>query len=200
MKRSLKALVAPFMKRLVHRPRGMSLGKDSYFRRPWYITNPDRIEIGARARIGRHVVINAMGSYEGVAQNGHVRLGDDVYLGSYTQIHAMNPLEIGDGVVISEHVYISDTSHRIDPREGLIMKQPLETKGPVRIGRHVFLGYGCSILPGVTLGDHAVVGARALVTRDVPPYSLVAGSPARVIKTFDNDTGRWESVNRKAEA
>ena len=62
------------------------------------------------------------------------------------------------------------------------------TKGDVRIGSDVWLGDGCTILSGVTIGDGAAVGARAVVARDVPPYAVVAGNPARVIRTrFPDD-------------
>jgi acetyltransferase-like isoleucine patch superfamily enzyme len=178
-------------KRLLFRPRGMRMGPGSVFRRPWNIKNPDRIVTGERARIGRHVVMNALSDYEGLPQDGHIVLGHDVYIGGYSQLHAMNRVEIGDGCVLSEHVYVSDIAHGLDPRAGLIMKQPLESKGPVRIGRHVFIGYGCSILPGVTLGDHCIVGTRSTVTRSFPAYSMIGGAPARLLKVFDQARGEW---------
>jgi acetyltransferase-like isoleucine patch superfamily enzyme len=178
-------------KRLLFRPRGLRMGESSVFRRPWNIKNPNRIVTGDRARIGRHVVLNALNDYEGRPQDGHIVLGNDVYIGGYSQIHAMNLVEIGDGCVLSEHVYVSDIAHGLDPRAGLIMKQPLESKGPVRLGRHVFIGYGCSVLPGVSLGDHCIVGTRSTVTRSFPAYSMIGGAPAKLLKVFDHARGEW---------
>lgn len=106
----------------------------------------------------------------------------------------MDLVEIGSGCVLSEHVYVSDIAHGLDPRGGFIMEQPLESKGPVRIGKNVFIGYGCSILPGVTLGDHCVVGTRSVVTHSFPAYSMIAGSPARVVKQYNPITGQWDKL------
>ena len=189
----LNQRIKQLAKRLLFRPRGLRMGEGSVFRRPWNIKNPARIVTGLRARIGRHVVFNALNNYEGVPQDGRIVLGDDVYIGGYTQIHAMHLVDIGNGSVLSEHVYISDIAHGLDPRAGLIMKQQLESKGPVHIGRDVFIGYGCSILPGVSLGDHCIVGTRSIVTRSFPAYSMIGGAPARLLKVFDHNRGTWVS-------
>ncbi len=178
-------------KRLILRPRGVRMGEGSVWRRPWNIKNPDRITTGERVRIGRHVVFNALSDYEGLPQNGRITLGNDVYIGGYSQVHAMGTVDIGDGCVLSEHVYVSDIAHGLDPRAGLIMKQPLVSKGPVRIGRHVFIGYGCSILPNVSLGDHCIVGTRSTVTKSFPAYSMIGGSPARLLKVYNTERGEW---------
>lgn len=179
------------VKNLLYRPRGVAMGPDSWVMLPRWLHQRDRIRLGARCTIGRFAIFNPMAEYGGVPQAGCIHLGDDVYVGGFSQIHAMFTLEIGDGAVLSEHVYVSDTAHGLNPQAGPIMAQPLESKGPVRIGRHVFIGFGASVLPGVTLGDHCVVGARSVVTRSFPAYSMVAGQPARLVKVFDHGRGQW---------
>ena len=97
--------------------------------------------------------------------------------------------------MLSEQVYISDNSHGYDPNAGPILKQPLETKGPVLIGPGCFLGYRAVIMSGVELGAHCVVGANSVVTRSFPSFSMVAGCPARLVKRFDPATSRWLKVS-----
>jgi acetyltransferase-like isoleucine patch superfamily enzyme len=58
---------------------------------------------------------------------------------------------------------------------------------PIQVGRNVWIGFDCVVLPGVTIGEGSVVGARSVVTRDVPPFTLVAGNPAREIRKIEND-------------
>ena len=150
--------------------------------------------MGADCFIGRMAVINPLVRYGEQPQQGEIVLGDNVYIGGFCQLHAMQRLEIGDGCVLSEHVYVSDLAHGLDPLGPPIMEQPIESKGPVKIGKRVFIGYGCSVLPGVSLGDHCIVGTRSVVTRSFPAYSMIAGSPARLIKRFNLETRKWEAA------
>lgn len=170
------------------------MGVDSLVMIPRWIHHPTRITIGDSCFIGRFSVLHPLGEYALQPLNGRIKIGNNVYIGGYCQIHAMDLVEIGSGCVLSEHVYVSDIAHGLDPRGGFIMEQPLESKGPVRIGKNVFIGYGCSILPGVTLGDHCVVGTRSVVTHSFPAYSMIAGSPARVVKQYNPITGQWDKL------
>ena len=187
----MKTLLKRWVKSLVYRPRGVTMGSNSWVLRPRWVHNPERVRMGQDCFIGRFAVLHPLASYGDQVCDGRIELGDDVYIGGYAQLHSMGRLEIGDGCVLSEHVYISDIAHGLRPDRGLIMKQPLESKGPVRIGRHVFIGFGSAILPGVTLGDHCIVGTHSVVTRSFPAYSMVAGMPARCIKVFDPVVQDW---------
>ena len=106
-------------------------------------------------------------------------------------------ITIGNYVLISSNVQIYTSSHPVLPQERLIFKN---TKGtgsffktfalPVKIQDNVWIGGGCIILPGVTIGKNSVIGAGSVVTRSIPENSVAVGNPCRVIRQFDcHDTG-----------
>ena len=117
-----------------------------------------------------------------------LRLGDDVQINAFTHIFAGGGVTIGDGTLISAHCSISSVPH---PKNSLTRHRVKRSDDPVEplhrpvvLGKNVWLGMGAIILPGVTVGDHAIVGAGAVVTRDVPEKTVVAGNPARVLQTL----------------
>lgn len=193
---SLRSLVKTWL----HRPPGSigSIGKDSIIFRPRRLDHPECIFVGEHTEINRHSYISALRSYPGnpgKIYTPRITFGDHVFVGHYCCITAIGEITIGDGCVLSEHVYISDQGHGVDPEAGLIMQQPLYEKGPVRIGAHTFLGYRSCVLPGVQLGEHCVVGANAVVTTSFPAYSMVAGVPARLIRRYSMTEKKWITVS-----
>ena len=90
-------------------------------------------------------------------------------------------------------MYITDHVHGFNPEGGLVREQPLVCKGDVIVGAHSFIGYRVSILSGVHLGKHCVVGANSVVTRSFPDYSMIAGIPARLLKRYSLETHTWVS-------
>lgn len=167
------------------------LGNESYVRLPRRLEGAQFIEIGERVTIHSHSWINAISHFAGRNYQPRITIGNDVQIGHYVCITAIDEIMIGEGCLFSEYVYVSDSSHGINPESGLLTKQPLESKGPVRIGAHCFIGYRTSILPGVELGDHCIVGAHSVVTHSFPAYSMVAGVPARCIKTYSPISKVW---------
>lgn len=106
----------------------------------------------------------------------NIRLGQGVFLNYNCVILDVAEVSIGDGTQIGPAVQIYAADH---PRDPQARAQGLESARPVRIGRNVWIGGGAIILPGVTIGDDAVVGAGSVVTRDVPAGATVVGNPAR---------------------
>ena len=93
---------------------------------------------------------------------------------------ARGGITIDDDVMLAANVQLLSNNHDEYDRQVLICK-------PIHIKRGAWIGAGASILPGVTVGEYAIVGAGAIVTKDVPDYSVVVGSPARVVKTLDEN-------------
>ncbi len=131
-----------------------------------------------------------------VGSHGRVTLGDYVLLNG-ARIICDAEIEIGDHSLISWNVVLMDT-YRL-PFDPIERQRQLERvpgrlprridaevlARPIRIGRNVWIGFDACVLPGVTIGEGAIVGARSVVTQDVPPYCVVAGNPARLIKQLD---------------
>jgi acetyltransferase-like isoleucine patch superfamily enzyme len=146
----------------------------------------DAVTIGQYSVIAGHLQVFAHG--------GSIRIGDWVFVGSGSHVWSAAEVVIGHRVLISHHVSIVDTSsHPIDAVARFAQTQAILTDGhprtdpgldsaPVRIGDDAWISYGASILRGVTIGEGAIIGAAAVVTRDVPPWSVVVGNPARVIR------------------
>ncbi len=110
---------------------------------------------------------------------GRLTIGAGVFVNQGVTIHAAAGIAIGDDVMIGDLVAVYDTNfHEVDPAAGVVTK-------PVEIGRNVWIGRGAVVLPGVTIGEHSVVAAGAVVSADVPPRSVVAGNPARVVREVD---------------
>ncbi|MBN2686053.1 MAG: acyltransferase [Pontiellaceae bacterium] len=108
-----------------------------------------------------------------------MEIGDNTYLSANALVRAEKHIKIGDNCAISWNVTIVDSDFHAFEVDGELVQRVKE----VIIGNHVWIGSHAIILKGVTIGDYAVIGAGSVVTKDVPPYSAVAGNPAKVIKT-----------------
>ena len=178
-----------------------SIGANSLVGLPRLLEGQRNIIIGSRCVIRDGAWLGAYSELypELDPQTPRILIEDDVYIGFSACITAIRNVQICQGTLISNDFYASDHSHEYDPRRGSPRYQGIYSKGAVKIGSNCFLGYRVSVMPGVTLGDHCVVGAHSVVACSFPPFSMVAGVPARLIKTFNFGTGVWEAVTRMSE-
>jgi acetyltransferase-like isoleucine patch superfamily enzyme len=112
---------------------------------------------------------------------GTLTLGDKSVLARDISINCYLDVEIGDSALIADAVYISDFDHKFADLERPIKDQGI-TKARVRVERDVWLGTKVTVCRGVVIGEGAVVGANAVVTRDLPPFAVAVGAPARIIR------------------
>ena len=109
----------------------------------------------------------------------------DVIIGDHTRVGLHNtvigPVTIGSHVNLAQGITVTALNHNFAEKDIRIDEQGVSTN-PVNIGNDIWIGANAVILPGVTIGDHAVVAAGAVVTKDIPPHTLVAGVPAKIIK------------------
>lgn len=175
------------------RPESCRLGTGSVLGAPRLLEGAAGIALGARCMVrpGAWLGVYPIPGDADAAAAG-IAFGDDTYLGFYACLTAVERIDIGGGCVISDHFFASDHTHNFDPRHGSPRYQSLSSKGPVAIGRNCFIGYRVTVMPGVTLGEHCVVGAHSVVTHSFPACSMVAGAPARLLKTFDFTSGAWQ--------
>lgn len=132
-------------------------------------------------RIGEGVIISRCTYIQ--SKCGNIDIGDYCSIGVQCYISAVNDVTIGKHVLVAGQCYIGGGRYPME-RNGIPMKeQGAFSNGPVVIGDDVWIGAGVKILDNVTVGEGAILGAGAVVTKDVPPYAIVAGVPAKVIST-----------------
>lgn len=161
------------------------IGINSRISAPYKLYNKKYITIGSNFSTLHNTRIEAFDEYYGVKFFPEIKIGDNVTLNSDCHIGCINRVEIGNNVLIASRVYISDHNHGyIDERDldTYPYLRPLYSKGSVVIEDNVWVGEGVCILPGVTIGRNSIIGANSVVNKDVPPNSVVAGVPARIIK------------------
>lgn len=139
------------------------------------VSNAGRLMIGDRFR----VVARPQRTEISVGPRGELVIGDDVFVNWGASISAQTRVVIGDGCLIGADVMVMDCDYH-DP----VTKASTTEGAPIVLEDHVWLGNKSIVLKGVTIGRHAVVAAGAVVTKDVPPGVVVAGVPARVVRSL----------------
>lgn len=113
--------------------------------------------------------------------DGFIDISDDVILSRGVHLVAFDNISIGEGSMIGEYTSIRDANHTFGP--DIQPRYAGHQAKSIHIGKHVWIGRGVSVLSGVVIGDGAVIGANSVVTHDVPPYTVVAGAPAKPLHT-----------------
>lgn len=153
-------------------------GQMSIIVKPILLSGSQHVKIGNGTVIAKGCTITCT-NQEGT----EISIGNNCTIGSFNHITACNTIKIGDGVLTGPYVLITDNSHgkntEIETKRPA--KRSIYSKGKVLIGNNVWIGEKATILPNVTIGDGSIIGANSVVTKDIPPYSIAAGSPARVI-------------------
>ena len=147
-------------------------------------------------RIGGHSLVS--GELLVFPHGGSISVGEWCYIGEGARVWSAGSVEIGDRVLIAHNVNIFDSlTHPLGARQRHAQFREIMLSGhprsidlgeqPVTVGNDVWIGANACVLRGVTIGEGAVVGAGSVVTKDVPPYTIVAGNPARVIRELGPD-------------
>ena len=163
-------------------PRFYSCPHSVIFENTGLLLGTKHISIGENTKFHDYLYLTVWGE---PSADVVISIGNGCNFGAFNHITAINRIDIGDNCLTGKWVTISDNDHGTTDRSDLELpplRRKVFSKGPVIIGRNVWIGEKATILGGVTIGDGAVIGANSVVTKDVPPYSVVAGMPAKVIK------------------
>ena len=144
------------------------------------LTHPRAIAIGRKVNIRKGARLEAVGNMN--APFPKISIGDGTSAQFYLHCGAAESISIGQNVLIAGRVYITDHDHAFEDSDRPPSLASGLVSAPVVIEDGAWLGEGCVILKGVTVGQRAVIGANAVVTHDVPPLSVVVGVPAKVIR------------------
>lgn len=124
---------------------------------------------------------NKIGRYSTIQGSSTIYFGENSFCGGFCIFGVNEKITIGQNVMIADHVCIRDTDHNHEDISVPMIKQGITTS-PIIIGDDVWIGFGATILKGIEVGNGAIIAAGAVVTKNVPPYSIVGGVPAKVIK------------------
>jgi acetyltransferase-like isoleucine patch superfamily enzyme len=158
---------------------------------PFDIRNKKYISIGRDFTTGPGCRLET-GSEESTGKK--LFIGESVQINDYVHISAWERVVIGNNVLMASKIYISDVCHGDFCSEYDItlppVKQPLKTK-PVYIGENTWIGESVCVLPGTRIGKCCIIGANAVVNRDIPDYCMAVGNPARIVKRYCFDSRMW---------
>jgi len=168
-------------------------GEGTWVVPPARVSRPDRIFLGDGVTILEHAWLSVV---EAVPQvTPRLSIGDGTRIGRFSHIACVGEIDIGPAVLTAERIFIGDTYHGYEDPHLPVIDQPMAAPAKVTIQRGAFLGIGSIVLMGVTVGEHAYVGAGAVVTSDVPARTLVVGNPARPVRRWDDQAGSWLTLD-----
>ncbi|HJL05463.1 MAG TPA: acyltransferase [Polyangiaceae bacterium LLY-WYZ-15_(1-7)] len=154
-------------------------GEDCVFEAGVLIFHPENVHLGRNVYVGHQAILKGY-------HRSSMRIGDESWIGQQCFFHSAGGLEIGARVGVGPAVKILTSRHAEAGRRTPILFSPIET-APVVIEDDADLGVGAIVLPGVTIGRGAQIGAGAVVAEDVPPFAVAAGVPARVLRLRPED-------------
>jgi acetyltransferase-like isoleucine patch superfamily enzyme len=134
-----------------------------------------RLEIGPHVLLEPNVWLTAPG-------DARIRIGGGSFLNIGVMVAADTLVEIGEHCMLANGCFVTDANHRFDDPNLPVPWQGFTSKGPTRLGDNVWLGANVVVTSGVTIGERCVIGANSVVTEDIPPFSVAAGAPARVLR------------------
>ncbi|WP_050775101.1 acyltransferase [Desulfonatronospira thiodismutans] len=170
---------------------------------PRNIANPQHIYIGDNVKFGPGCFLLALTEYPTSKMrnsefnkatqkfNPVIKIGDNVTATAYVQISALERITIEDDVMFASNVFVGDHQHGYQSAATPYKYQPIWKINPITIKKGCWIGQNVIVMPGVTIGECSIIGANSLVNKDIPPKCIAVGSPATVIKKWDDQSQIW---------
>jgi acetyltransferase-like isoleucine patch superfamily enzyme len=171
-------------------------GPNATLMHPFTVSCPERISVGQDVYIGERSWLSVVDQHWDRRYLPWLEIGDGASLGPDLVVACIGRVEIGARVQSASRVFIGDTFHEFRDPDVPVIDQPLADPRPVRIGSGAFLGINSVVLSGVQIGARAYIAAGAVVTKDVPANTVVAGNPAEIVQRWDPDERRWVTPTR----
>ena len=184
---------------IFYKVRGWFIFKNArLIRFPFRVRGKQYIKIGKGFTTGFNCRIDAL-NINNFGEKYLIEIGENVEINDEVHIGATQKIIIEDNVLIASKVYISDHNHGCykGDEQDSPMSIPKERKihsSPIKIEKNVWIGELCCILQGVTIGEGSIIGAMSVVTKDIPPYTIAVGSPAKLIKRYNFKTKKWDKL------
>lgn len=191
----IKSLSIRFFK-FFNRSKFKNFGKGSSVLFPLNLNGIENISIGNNVSIAYKTWLAAV-PHTG-AEKCELIIGNGTNIGNFNHIYATKSIVIGENVLIADKVYITDNLHQYENINIPIIHQPIKQIGTVIIGDGTWIGENVCVI-GVKIGKNCVVGANSVVTKDIPDYCVVVGSPAYVIKRFCIESNLWKKTNKSGD-
>ena len=168
--------------------------RDCDIDRPLIITNSKYITLGNNVRIKKGARIECYDVFAKKKLVPSVNIANDVIIQYNFTCLSSDIVDIGENTIIASNVSIMTHNHGINPEAAIpYHAQPLSTR-PVLIGQNCWIGENVVLLPGAKIGDYSIVAAGAIVNKEFPSYTILAGVPAKIIKKWDFDLHKWVKV------
>jgi lipopolysaccharide O-acetyltransferase len=174
--------------------------KSRLIRFPFYIRGKKNICLGCGLTTGVGCRIEAISGY--FTSTHLISFGNNVQINDYVHIAAIQNVTIGNNVLVASKVFISDHNHGIyfgqnGSNPDIPPTERVLSSSEVIIEDNVWIGELVSILPGVIIGKGSIIGANSVVNRNIPPYSIAVGIPARVIKKYNFNLKQWRFIKNE---
>lgn len=163
------------------------MGMPSYLGKPIFLKGIRHVFIGKKVRIFPHLRMETQ-------DGGTIHIKDDVVISQNVHITSAGKLEIGKSSLILANVFITNIDHDYTEIGKHVVKQKIMVKD-TQIGDYCFIGMGAAIMAGTRLGNQCIVGANSVVRGTFPDYCVIVGSPAKIVKKYNEETQIWEKIN-----